>query len=337
LDFGLFWRPKPVAGKNIDTTGDRSMIEYLEPRKLFAGVSLHKGVLTVNGTEDSDLVQFQRERKTDVNPTGDVFFRDHLIVILNSEVIADFAFADIAKVKVNLKGGNDSCVVGRQALPFDISGGEGDDTISGGLKSDTLRGGAGRNILTGGKGNDHLICTAGGDLLTGGTGSDTADFSPFESSLIITLDDVANDAEEGAAGNVHSDIETIIGGGGADMISAENIFNPVSIFGGSGKDTILGGVRGDTIHGGPGNDSIHGQEGNDYINGDGGRDRVFGDDGIDTLNGGGPDPKFIPLPTPLPTDQDTVGGGTDGEVDTLNGGTDNDVVIFDPFDLPQNI
>src|SRR5262245_29052066 len=90
-DFGLFWRPHPVAGKNIDTTGDRSMIENLEPRKLFAGVSLQKGVLTVNGTEDSDLVQFQRERKTDVNPTGDVFFRDHLIVILNSEVIADFA------------------------------------------------------------------------------------------------------------------------------------------------------------------------------------------------------------------------------------------------------
>jgi Ca2+-binding RTX toxin-like protein len=326
-----------VAGKNIDTTGDRSMIENLEPRKLLAGVSLHKGILTVNGTEDSDVVQFERQKKTDTTPSGGVFFRDHLIVILNAEIIADFAFADINLVKIKLKGGDDSCIAGRQALRFDMDGGEGNDTLSGGTKSDILRGGAGVNILTGGTGDDHMISTAGDDSITGGVGSDTADFSPFETSLHITLDDIANDAEEGGTGIVHIDIETIIGGGGNDFISAGAILNPVSIFGGSGRDTIIGGARADTIHGGPGNDKIQGDEGNDYLNGDGGRDKVFGGDGTDTLNGGGPDPKFLPIPTPQPTDQDTTGGGSDGEVDTLDGGTGNDTAIFDPFDIPRNI
>jgi len=45
-----------------------------------------------------------------------------------------------------------------------------------------------------------------------------------------------------------------------------------------------------------------------------------GGNGKDTLNGGGPDPKFIPLPVFQPlVDQDTTGGGSDGAVDTLNG------------------
>jgi Ca2+-binding RTX toxin-like protein len=131
------------------------------------------------------------------------------------------------------------------------------------------------------------------------------------------------------------DIETIIGGGGPDIIDASAVIDhPEVIYGGGGNDTIIGTPRADTIHGGPGNDSIHGGDGNDYINADCGRDKVFGDAGDDTLNGGGADPKFIPIPTFQPTiDRDTTGGGSDSSVDTMYGGPGVDVFIVDPFDI----
>lgn len=313
------------------------MIEQLENRRLFAGVSLRKGILTINGTEDADVVDLTKTREVEVRNDGNVFFVNHLTVAVNGDFQGDFSFPLIKKVVVRLKGGGDRLIVGKKLLKFDIDGGEGDDTISGGLAGDIIRGGPGRNVLSGGKGNDHFIVSAGGDILTGGLGDDTADFSPFETSLNITLDDVANDAEENTTGNVHTDIETVIGGGGADFISAEGDLHSVVIFGNSGKDTLIGGARADTLHGGPGNDSLRGGDGPDYMNGDGGKDKLFGQDGPDTLNGGGPDPQFIPLPLPLATDQDTLGGGSDGSADTLDGGAGVDIALIDPFDIPRNL
>jgi Ca2+-binding RTX toxin-like protein len=316
------------------------MIEQLEPRRLYAGVSLKKGILTINGTDDADDLALTQIRQTEVTPTGNIRFVNHLDVRLNGEFLGNFSYIGITKVVVKLKGGSDLFAVGKKLLPFDIDGGEGDDTISGGLAGDIIRGGPGRNILTGGKGNDHFIVSSGGDILTGGLGNDTADFSPFTSALHITLDDVANDAETGRAGNVHSDIETIIGGGGPDFIDAsvQPAARSVSILGGGGNDSIIGGNLEDTLRGGPGNDTLHGGDSNDYLNGDGGKDRLFGDAKDDTLNGGGPDPLFIPIPLFQPRfDLDTVGGGSDGSSDTLTGGPGVDVAIEDPFDVLRQL
>jgi Ca2+-binding RTX toxin-like protein len=309
------------------------MIEPMEPRRLFAGITLKDGILTINGTNDADDITVEQKKETDVTAQGDVLFVNHLIINRDGVFQADYSYAEIKKVVVNLKGGNDEFIVGRKDLPFDINGGEGDDTLSGGLASDTLRGGAGRNILTGGKGNDHLISSSGGDILSGGLGNDTADFSAFTTPLHITLDDIANDAETGRAGNVHTDIETVIGGGGADIIdaSADQQVAGVSLVGGGGNDTLIGSGFTDTLHGGPGNDSLRGGDGNDYLNGDGGRDKLFGENGNDTLTGSGSDPKFLPLHDPLPVDGIT--GAADGSVDTLDGGPGNDrAALFAPID-----
>jgi len=315
----------------------RDPIESLEPRRLLAGISLRKGVLTIDGDEGDNTVALTQDRQVETRPNGNVLFVNHLTVAVDGEFLGDFSYTNINLVKVKLGAGNDTIIVGKKLLPFDIDGGDGDDTISGGLRGDIIRGGAGVNQLTGSKGNDHFICNAGSDDIIGGLGNDTADFSPFETSLIITIDDVANDAEEGRTGNVHKDIETLIGGGGADFLSAGGLQHAVSITGGSGKDTIIGSDFDDFVHGGPGNDSIRGGPGNDYLNGDGGKDRLFGEGDNDTLNGGGADPKFIPIPQPVPTDLDTVGGGSDSSVDTLDGGVGVDVAIIDPFDIPRNL
>ncbi|HEX3355614.1 MAG TPA: calcium-binding protein [Tepidisphaeraceae bacterium] len=314
------------------------MIEPLEQRRLLSSVFLKGRTLNILGTDQADDIQIQQQRETETSVDGNVFFIRHLLVTVNGAFIGDFSTTDFDKVVVKLFGGNDFFQVGKKDISFDIDGGDGDDTIYGSLAPDVIRGGAGRNLLYGVGGNDHFISISGADVLTGGNGNDTADFGAFQTPLHITIDDVADDEVPGRTGNVKSDIETVIGGGGADFISANGIANnPVALFGSGGNDTLIGGSRNDTIHGGPGNDSLRGGDGNDFINGDGGRDKIYGENGDDTLMGSGKDPEFIPLPAQQPTDPNTLGGGSDGLADSINGGSGDNTAFPDPFDVLTNI
>jgi len=54
-----------------------------------------------------------------------------------------------------------------------LAGNAGNDTLNGGAGNDRLLGGAGNDTLNGGTGNDILYGGAGNDTLTGGTGADT--------------------------------------------------------------------------------------------------------------------------------------------------------------------
>jgi Ca2+-binding RTX toxin-like protein len=63
----------------------------------------------------------------------------------------------------NLSGGNGNDI---------LNGGVGKDTLSGGNGNDILNGNAGNDILTGGNGDDLLNGGAGNDILTGGNGAD---------------------------------------------------------------------------------------------------------------------------------------------------------------------
>src|SRR5438045_5523476 len=136
------------------------------------------------------------------------------------------------KIFTERGNGNDECEVGPvNKLGFSIDGGNGNGTLGGGFGRDTISPGQGKDVVTGSKGNDTFIETSDQDIVSGGKGKDTADFSAFSTTLNITLDNVANDVEPGRTGNIQSDIETIIGGGGPDFISAETVITPVRIFG----------------------------------------------------------------------------------------------------------
>ena len=111
------------------------------------------------------------------------------------------------------------------------------ENITGGSGNDTLTGDAGANALLGGAGNDRLKSSLGADTLDGGTGIDTADFTGTQLPVAVVL----RAALDGTAS---------IGGVAEDIL--RNIEN---IIGGAGNDTLAGLASSDTLDGGAGSDT----------------------------------------------------------------------------------
>lgn len=111
---------------------------------------------------------------------------------------------------------------------FNVSGGDGSDTVQGAAGADTISGDAGDDILYGGEGNNNL---------KGGEGNDTA------------IDGSGQGLLEGGTGN-----DTIDGGGGND-----------ALLGGEGNDKVVGGEGNDSLQGGSGVDTLIGGAGRDFF------------------------------------------------------------------------
>ncbi|KAA1052521.1 calcium-binding protein [Azospirillum argentinense] len=108
------------------------------------------------------------------------------IELFNGSVGSDTVTAVNASSAVELIGGDgdDSLTGGVYAdsLRGDngndwLDGGDGDDTLSGGNGNDWLCGGGGNDTLSGGSGNDTLVGGFGDDSLVGGSGADLFVFS----------------------------------------------------------------------------------------------------------------------------------------------------------------
>ena len=87
--------------------------------------------------------------------------------------------------------------------------------------------------------------SAGPDTLIGGEGFDTVDYGQRTEPLSITLDEVANDGEQGEGDDVRPDVEHVVGG--------------------PGNDTIIGTALADTLEGRGGDDRITGLPGDDTL------------------------------------------------------------------------
>jgi Ca2+-binding RTX toxin-like protein len=169
---------------------------------------------------------------------------------------------DILRNIENVTGGmgNDSITGDDNANVLD--GGAGNDTLNGGFSShmsdfygsDTLDGGAGNDMLTGGAGNDMLIGGAGNDTLNtlwgndtlnGGEGVDTASYASFMGNVTVNL--AEGTASDGIGGtNTLYNIENVTGGAGADSITGDANNNVLE--GGAGYDTLDGGAGIDTAN-----------------------------------------------------------------------------------------
>jgi serralysin len=133
-----------------------------------------------------------------------------------------------------------------------------DNSLTGGIGSDTLRGLGGTDFLYGGSGNDSLDGGDDYDWLYGGEGNDR-----------------------------------IVGGEGADWLDGwtgnDSLFGGTEgdwLLGVDGNDSLDGGAGNDLLDGGIGNDMLLGKAGNDTISGGDGADRLIGGYGVDSYEGG---------------------------------------------------
>jgi len=166
-------------------------------------------------------------------------------------------------------------------------GGEGDDVIA-----ENVTGGAGDDRLTGDGGPNTVLGGVGADTLTGGDGvlADT-----------VHGDD-GDDTVLGGAAGAH---DALFGDAGTDTISYLNEAAAVTIdltgaagasdtatdfenaVGGSVGDVIAGSALANVLQGGGGIDSLSGAAANDTLQGEGDDDTLVGGPGADVLDGGG--------------------------------------------------
>jgi len=167
---------------------DQSMVELLESRRMFAGVSLKAGIIRVYGDTAGDNV---------INVSVDNTLHINVSIAYTDAAGIDYTFtAAIPSTpgirKVNIFGGSGAdhvSVNGKLPTQIDtgagddtvntagerdaIYAGDGDDTVASGSGDDIVYGERGNDVLIGGKGNDTLLGGSGGNDLEGGRGNDT--------------------------------------------------------------------------------------------------------------------------------------------------------------------
>jgi Ca2+-binding RTX toxin-like protein len=174
-----------------------------------------------------------------------------------------------AGVSVNLatnivSGGN---AVGDIIFSFEnVTGGSGNDALTGDDGANLFIGGAGDDTITGNGGNDFFYSGSGNDTVFGGVGID------------ILLGDAGTDTLYGGA-----DFDYLFGGDSNDLLYG-GAFVDV-LYGDAGSDTIYGGDDTDHLFGGVGIDTLYGDLGNDIFYGSAEADIMYGGDGQDYFYG----------------------------------------------------
>jgi Ca2+-binding RTX toxin-like protein len=232
---------------------------------------------TVDGGDDSDTLVLTANGG---NHT--------LTVTYNGTAITNFegggTVTNVESVTADLGAGSDTLIYtapGGVTVNLTIGTASGFTTIAnienvtGGTGDDTLTGNASANVLIGGNGADTLIATVDNvrDALNGSNGNDTANYSAYTTALMVNLGSAAPIVVTGSGttaddSDVLVAIDNFIGGSGSNTLT-----------GTSGVNSLTGGASDDFFNGGGGNDILNGLEGNDIFT------YTMGD-GVDTINGG---------------------------------------------------
>lgn len=285
---------------------------------------------------------------------GDGVVRDLLNGGANTDT-ADYS-ARTAAVTADLAGnGGDGQATENDQIGSDV------ENLTGGGGNDALTGSGVANVLLGGNGNDTLTALAGNDVLDGGGGSDlmlggdstslpgdTVDYTSRVVPVTADLDGVKDDGQAGELDQIGSDVETIKGGSAGDILGGNALANRLDGGPGNdlfllgsvpdGADTILGGADVDTadysarsvdisaVLNGAADDGAAGEGdsvsedvenltggfGDDTLTGNFAVNKLLGGPGNDSLSGG--------------DGNDTMDGGPGG--DAITGGTGSDVADY---------
>ncbi len=140
------------------------------------------------------------------------------------------------------------------------------ENLTGGTGNDTLTGDVNANRLTGGSGSDTLTGGAGSDILDGGNNTDTAVFSSDVISNSFSYNANNHVVVTGAEGaDELISIESLNLGGSTFNLFAGTNGNNGNVTGGNGADLLLGFNGNDTLTGGQGADVLVGGEGSDVF------------------------------------------------------------------------
>lgn len=177
-----------------------------------------------------------------------------------------------------------------------VTGGAGNDTLTGDAQGNWLVGGLGADRFVAGAGDDVMLVDAADTTVAGSiNGGDGLDMVQVVGSEGASLNMSASQVEI-AVGNIGNDI--IIGGGGTSVF----------VRGGDGDDLIVGSAANDALSGENGNDYVDGGAGNDIVRGHRGQDQVYGGSGDDIIEGG--------------LEDDMLSGGDGNDVLSGDGGDD---------------
>ena len=249
-------------------------------------------------------------------------------------------------VAVTLNGANDAKV---QIGGIDEDKIRNIENVTGGTGNDILTGDSLANVLSGGAGADVLQGAGGQDTLDGGDGVDTASYAEKTVSVVLTLNGGANATAtiDGKSEDIVSNIENITGGSADDILTGDTLANLLD--GGAGNDRLTGMAGADTLDGGAGIDTaIYAEKSaavivtlNGAVNaavnvgganedilrnienlvGGSGNDSFTGDNLANNFDGGAGD--------------DRLAGG--GGADILDGGAGFDVAVFSEKVLPVSV
>ncbi len=200
--------------------------------------------------------------------------------------------------------GNDQINTSAVAVPVELDGGSGNDTLTSGNGADTLRAGAGTNVLSAGNGR-NLFVGGGNDTLSGGADDDTyeihfstvivndvgggldtvslagspagvtLDFSSTSgSSQIVFPTSTPTDSYHGSTLALNGTFQRLVGSVFGDVLSTST--TNTQIDGGDGNDQLSGSGAGIALDGGSGNDTLVLQNTSGSIQGGGGNDTIIG-------------------------------------------------------------
>lgn len=242
FQFGATADPVTLSDDGIDANG-RSRLTYGAKEFLFANsanrtntdLTVTVGTLVINGGLGNDTL------------------------IANG---LDSSFPSDANLFLQGEAGGDTINTSGATRAFLMSGGEGDDNITGNASDETILMDAGNDTINGNGGTDRIVAMnlrgaiVLNDTLLTGTGSDS--ISGIEQAQLVGG---ANAVQINAS--AFSGAVTLTGGNGGDSLTGTG--NADVISGGLGNDTIKAGGGNDTLTGGAGTDSIDGEAGNDVL------------------------------------------------------------------------
>lgn len=217
---------------NIDQSAG---LERLESRTLLSATLSSKGTLVAEGTSGNDAIVISRDPQrtskilVSIGGSGTKFNAASVKRIeMYGDGGADRLTLDDSLGIISARGaslyggdGNDTLVGGLAGATFD--GGNDDDSILGSSKADLILGQSGKDTLIGGKGDDKILGGFGNDVLYGSAGNDQL------------YGDAGNDSVFGEEGT------DTLAGDGEDQLWFKGLAVPGDA---TGNDSLNGGANG---------------------------------------------------------------------------------------------